>query len=85
MFDQLKDDVSKSNSPSSKDTSSESNPKVRILWKFVAGTDDICLNSKQDFYHHDDKFLHIAPHCMLFEVEISSKNFDLNKIILCNE
>ena len=33
VFDQLKDDVSKSNSPSSKDTSSESNPKVRILWK----------------------------------------------------
>ena len=31
------------------------------------------------------KFLHIAPHCMLFEVEISGKNFDLNKIILCNE
>ena len=33
VFDQLKDDVSKSNSPSSKDTSSGSNPKVRILWK----------------------------------------------------
>ena len=31
VFDQLKDDVSKSNSPSSKDTSSGSNPKVRIF------------------------------------------------------